>query len=122
VDWAEGPEPQGSAFLVGIINNVVPSAENPARFLIRISEYAEVDIPKVWGGWRNPVKYTDLGSLGIDPASLKFEPMPTPIREEAAHEALEASQGEGLTIAQAKRGLAKTFGVSETAVEITIHG
>ena len=47
---------------------------------IEISEYALVDYPETWGEWRNPVKYTTLEELGIDPKDLKFKPMPTPTK------------------------------------------
>jgi hypothetical protein len=35
---------------------------------------------------------------------------------------LARSAAQGLTIAEAKRGLAKSFGVKEDAIEITIRG
>ena len=121
VDCVEGHEPRGSAFLVGRIDEVVPSTEDPGRWLVRISAYARVSVADVWKGWRNPVRYTDLDALGIDVKSLRFQPMPekgdAPRTKPAG-----AVAAQGLTIAEAKRGLAKTFGVSEDAVEITIRG
>ena len=124
LEEVEGPEPKGSAFLVGRLSDVVPSTEHPGRWLVRMSEFARVDLPDVWKGWRNPVRYTDLASLGIDPASLTFEPMPEPDPSAvaAAPAAPKLAGVVGLTIAEAKRGLAKTFSVGEEAIEITIRG
>lgn len=121
VEWVEGHEPRGSAFLVGRIDDVVASTENPARWLVRIRDYATVAVPDVWRGWRNPVRYTDLAELGIDLEGLRFQPMPVPgnVPRSAAPT---RSAAQGLTIAEAKRGLAKSFGVSEDAIEITIRG
>jgi hypothetical protein len=121
VEWVEGHEPRGSAFLVGRVEEVVPSTEDPGRWLIRISAYAKVSFPDVWKGWRNPVRYTDLDALGIDVKSLRFQPMPEK-GEEPRTKPAGAVATQGLTIAEAKLGLAKTFGVSEDAVEITIRG
>lgn len=121
IDWVEGHEPRSSAFLVGRIDDVVPSPEIAARWLVRISEYARIDVPDVWKSWRNPVRYTDLAELGIDFTTLHFTPMPDrsdPIKANAAS----VEPEHGLTIAEAKRGLAKTFGVAEDAIEITIRG
>lgn len=130
---AEGPERHATAFLVGRISDVVPSPERPERWLIQLSEYAIVDIPNVWGkGWRNPVRYTSIEDLGIDPDTLNWQPMPEP----DADAIVPAAKDEGddidadddepaprpLTIAEAKAGLAETFGVSPDAIEITIRG
>ncbi len=123
IDWVEGPEPRGSAFLVGRISDVVPSTETEGRWLIKISAFARVSIPGVWQGWRNPVHYTDLASLGVDPNTLTFEPMPEPVTSDQRVTVSETKPAGGsLTISEAKRGLALTFGVSEEAIEITIRG
>jgi hypothetical protein len=127
---AEGPEAHGTAFLVGRIKDVVPSPENPDRWLIAFSEYAEIDVPGVWKGWRNPVRYTTLEDLGIDPITLQFQPMPSPAPFAPASEPVPAvvagdevvEEVFKLTIAQAKLGLANAFGVSPEDVSITIKG
>lgn len=124
---AEGTEPHGSAFIVGRVKDIIPSPEPgwEHRWLIQMDEYAEVAIPQVWQGWRNPVRYTTLEDLGIDPSTLTFMPMPAPA-EAAIAEIGEIEQAEDapftLTIARAKEGLANTFGVTTEAVEITIRG
>jgi hypothetical protein len=52
--------------------------QNGKGGISEFSEYALVSIPEVWvkGDWRNPVKYVALEDLGIDPAKLKWKPMP----------------------------------------------
>lgn len=122
---AEGDEPHQSAFLVAKIKDVVPSPENPARWMIAFSEYAEVTVPDVWRGWRNPVRYTTMEELGIDTAKLTFKPMTTPPSgdvQQAAEEDGDEAEVFTLTIAQAKLGLANAFGVPPEAIEITIRG
>ena len=93
----------------------------------RISEVARVDVPDVWKQWRNPVRYTTLEELGIDPATLNFEPMPTatPATSTTSTPATSTAGQTApamLTIAEAKKALAATFGVKPDAVEITIRG
>lgn len=127
VDWAEGSEEKGTAFLIGRISEVVPSPIAPQRWLIRFSEFAEVEFPDAWKGWRNPVRYTTLNNMGIDLSGERFKPMP---RHGPAHHTpkkiptkkIATSEIVGMTIAEAKRGLANTFGVTPDAVEITIRG
>jgi hypothetical protein len=122
--WSKGPEEHRSAFLVGKIRNVVPALHrDERRYLIEFSEYAEVKVPKVWAkGDRNPVKYVDIEDLGIDPAKLKWKPMPTPQAGTVPpYEPSAPADATPLTIAEAKKRLAATFGVSVDAVEITIR-
>lgn len=119
-DWGDGKESHGKAFMVGVVDDVIPSTETEGRWLVTFSEYALIDKPETWGGWRNPVRYTTLDELGIDAGSLKFEPMP-PV-EKPKQTPLTNGNSENLTIARAKEGLARTFGVSPEAVEITIRG
>jgi hypothetical protein len=106
---AEGPEEHGSTFLVGKIKDVVPSTETAGRWLILISEYARVDVKDQWEG-RNPVTYwKDSDYPDIDFKSLAYEPMLSPAPK-------------GLTIGEAKAGLALGLKVPESAIEITIRG
>ena len=130
----EYDEPHGAAFMVGRVAIVVRPTPDPRaaaegrlhtwpdekRWKIVFSEYALVSIPNVWGGWRNPVKYTSVADLGIDPDSLEFHPMPErqPVEEVAAA----PTQIAGLTIPEAKSALAATYGVAPEAIEITIRG
>jgi hypothetical protein len=133
-NWVEGPEAHHAAFLVGKISDVVPCRPTPEndevpekRFLIEFSEFARVDIPDIWTGDRNPVKYRSAQHLGIDFSALKWEPMPQP---DSAPTMVVATPSAGnskpivgpLTMAQAKKGLALTFSVPPEAIEITIRG
>lgn len=133
--WGGADQPHGTAFLVGRIADVVRSPEDDSRWLIRIGAYARIALPDVWQGWRNPVRYTTLDELGLDPATLAFQPLPvdvpavardvedTPRPTNAPANAMVAQpEPRPLSIAEAKRGLALTFGVAEDAIEITIRG
>jgi hypothetical protein len=72
--------PHGSAFLIGRISDVVVSPERHDRWLIKISEYLECNLPNIWGRsghLRYPVWYTTLEELGIDLSALgPFHPLP----------------------------------------------
>lgn len=120
----EGTEDHGSAFMVGKVKDVVPSTETIDRWLVTFSEYALCDFKDNWEG-RNPVSYwttTDFlpdpqeGYDGIDFSALDFKPMPEPLQVEDAPSKI------GLTLIEAKEGLARTLGVGPAAVEITIRG
>jgi hypothetical protein len=117
-DWGEASAPAHAAFLVGKLESVVEvpnESSNKSRFLLTFSEYAELDNrPGVWPGYRNPVWYTTLEELKIDVSTLKFKPMPKP----SSVDAEEAP----LTIGEAKRRLALTFGVEPSDIEITVRG
>ena len=64
---------------------------------------------------RNPVTYDTLKHLGIDLRGLKFKPIPLPQPATMGGE-------RRMTIAEAKKALAVTFGVQPEDVEITIRG
>jgi hypothetical protein len=129
-DWVEGPEAHHAAFIVGKVSDVVPAPTRPGRYLITFSEYALVDVPNVWQGDRNPVRYSTLDEikkLGVDIATLKWMPMPPPAPEDEDTEVeLPPARADGkigaLTMSDAKKGLALTFGVAPEAIEITIRG
>jgi hypothetical protein len=120
-DWVEGPEAHHSAFLVGKIRDVVPGPDSDGRYLIQFSEFARVNTPDAWKGDRNPVKYASLEKIGIDPESLRWEPMPAPA-EPLISGVIAPTAGAPLTIAEAKKSLALTFGVPPEAIEIIIRG
>jgi hypothetical protein len=124
VDFADH-EPHRTAFLVGRISGLIPHGHDKKgmpRWVIKLSEYAEVAHPEAWGEWRNPVKYTTLEELGIDPKRLKFKPMPPPTQDLAPAISSPPAKAGALTIAEAKAGLALQFGVSPEAIEILIKG
>ena len=108
------------------VAGVVPSKEAPGRFMILFTEYAPIDIP-IEQKWRNPVRYTDLASLGIDPGKLKFGRVRQRLlRASALEERPEpkdkAVAKEGLDIASAKKALSTFYGVPVDAIEIVIRG
>lgn len=126
-EFSDATEPHGSAFLVGKVSGIQKSIEvsndGKERWQIAISAFARVSIPETWDHGRNPVRYTSLDQLGIDPQQLGLQPMPlaeSPIK--ATMVPATASPTTMLTIAEAKKALAATFGVDPDAVEITIRG
>lgn len=102
---------QRSAFLVGLINKVNLVGGN--RWAIHISEYATVDVLNIWGGWQNPIRYTTLEELGIDPSTLKFEK----IQKIEKQPEIEIQP---LSIEQAKEGISKKFDIAPEQIEIII--
>src|SRR3984893_7990625 len=117
---AAAPEEHGAAFLVGKITTVEPAPDDQKRYIVRFSEYAYLDPqPVIWPGHRNPVWYVDdIGTLGIDPDKLNWQPMPneTPAVLQIADVESEA----GLTFDQARAGVAIRYGVPPENVEIGI--
>lgn len=110
--------PRRAAFLVGLISGLQKRTDSEnergqSRFLIGISAYALLNKPEVWKKEaRNPVCYRSLSELGIDLRSLRFKPLPPS----------GAKVPKSMTIAEAKKALAASFGVSPEDVEITIRG
>jgi hypothetical protein len=116
-----------AAFLIGRVAGLVERAgsETPRdqkRYLIQISDYAAMEKPGVPDVWkenvRNPVAYATLDELHIDLRGLKFKAIPA-VGAEAANTVSGAKQ---MTIADAKNGLALTFGVNPDDIEIIIRG
>lgn len=112
--------PHHTAFLVGkLVGTASPDSGNDEkgnRKKLVFSEYAEIDLPNKWPGYRNPVFYGTLEEMGIDVATLKFQPMPVQERTQSA------DWTQPLTIAQAKAGLALSFGVATSDIEIVVRG
>lgn len=111
-----------AAFLIGVVAGLRerPNSANTRgqpRYLIEISEYALITRPGAWGTDRNPIAYRTIKDLGIDLRGVKFKPVP--------REAGSKSDDPGsrrMTIAQAKKALAESFGVSPEDIDITIRG
>ena len=122
-EFSDATEPHGHGFLVGKVSGIRPSQEpgDEDRWHITISQFARIDMPDLWDHGRNPVRYTSLVELGIDPTKLTWEALPAP-QVEAKPAPLATPAQAGLTIAEAKKALAATFGVKPEAVEITIRG
>ena len=131
-DWVQDTEDHHSAFLVGKIRDVIPCPPSPEneragddRYIILFSEFAKVNIPNVWKGDRNPVKYGSVDELGIDFSALKWEPMPEEGKTREASPGSRPAQRADvgpLTMAEAKKGLSLTFSVPPDSIEITIRG
>ena len=123
---SEGEEPHGHGFMIGRVKDIVEAnpAPNrkPGRWLITFDAYAEISIPQLWSGLRNPVNYTTLDSLGIDESKLEFQPMPERVRPTSEPIIQDAEAEPTMTIAEAKIRLARTFHVSPDAIEITVRG
>ena len=122
-EFSDATEPHGTGFLLGKIAAVrkSPEDEDGSRWLIAISEFTRITVPGAWKHWRNPVRYTTLEELGITINQLKFMSMPKIAKVSASSEQAIATAST-LTIAEAKKALAATFGVKPEAVEITIRG
>lgn len=114
---AEGNEAHGSAFIVGLVSDVVQSTETEDRWLVLFSKYARVNVGDQWEG-RNPVRFYTVADYKdyIDFDSLDWMPMPEPSAESRAVTKKE------MTITEAKAALGKTFSVDPSAIEITIRG
>ncbi len=127
-EFSDATEPHGTAFLLGRVCAVRKSEEGEGvRWIVAISEYARISVPDAWDHGRNPVRYTSLAEMGISLDGLTFEPMPDsdeppPALAEAPPPVANGGGGGALTIAEAKRQLAATFGVNPDAIEITIRG
>ncbi len=122
-DWGQASAPNHEAFLIGKVSKVLPSkedGEDKGRYIIVIDEYAEISIPNAWPGNRNPVRYTTLEEMGIDASSLKFQPVPLAQIQEQVPEPSKSPLG--LSIEEAKKGIALRFGVKAEQVQITING
>jgi hypothetical protein len=126
----DDPTPNGAAFLVGRIKRLRPGIElapsakhkrGQRRYFIEISEYAAISKDNVWKEWRNPVRYDSLDKLGISPRSLKFSQLPVAAQSSRNRE-VSQSPPRTLTIAEAKKALAASFGVSPDDIEIHIRG
>ena len=132
-DFSDASEPHGSVYMVCKISDVVPSQDDPGnRWKICISEYSIYSVLDAWKRWRNPVRYTTLEEMGIDPDKLAFHSvkdvqrdMSVPVEQQALHEAL-PEQDDGsiapLSMAQAKPRLAAYYSVPQEAIEIVIRG
>ncbi|WP_168702527.1 hypothetical protein [Gordonia paraffinivorans] len=116
--YADATNPHGSAFLVGKISRITPVDD---RWRIEFSEYALIDYPEVWGGHRNPVRYTNLDDLGIQLDGVEWK-QAAPTEAVVSASTPEVAAPRALTIQEAKAGLAQTYGVDAGAIEIVIRG
>jgi hypothetical protein len=105
---------------------VVPTTED--RYLIKIGDYSRINLPDFWPGGQMPIRYRSLADVGIDPDTLDFTPIEnlgidSEGRPEPPYQSNDgAPEVRPLSLADAKRGLAATFGVRPEAIDITIRG
>ncbi len=122
--WHQNDFDHGTAFLVGRISGIAETDESTAdgrmRYVIEFDAYAEVDVPAAWGKSRNPVRFTTLDELGINLDSIEFTSLADGARVQPAGTA--PGNDNGLTFAEARRGLAAHYGVAPNNVEIVIRG
>ena len=114
--WTQGEEGHGHAFLIGRVSGIkqAPAPEN-SRYVILFDRYAELNVPEAWTGDRNPVAYTDLTTLGINPDELEWKDFaPAIARGEGA------ASTPAAVIDQARMLVANAFSVSPDAVKITV--
>jgi len=126
-DWADPKAPHQTAFMIGRISDVVQSTEHPdERWLVKFEEYAPLDIPEFWKGWRNPVRYLKLQELPkellLSLDNMQFEPMPEAPERAPKSESEQLQAAERLTLPEAKKALAATFGLKPEDIEIIIRG
>jgi hypothetical protein len=120
---AEDDRPQGQAFLIGRGLKAVYDTKHD-RQCITFQEFCEVEIADFWPGGRNPVAYLSLEEFNertqntIDLDALEFKPFDGKSLEQGE----ELPRVKALTIAEAKMGLAKTFGIAESQIDIVIRG
>jgi len=125
-EFSDATEPHGMGFLLGRISAIRKPEDDGEgdRWIIAISEFARIAIPNTWDHGRNPVRYESLAQLGINLDEVTFQSMPqeraSPVPAELP--ALARNPEAVLSITEAKRQLAQTFGVKPEAVEITIRG
>jgi hypothetical protein len=112
-------DPHGTGFLIASITTIKESEEGDgSRWKISFMEYAHINKPDLWNGQRFPVSYRSLKELDIDPETIEFKR----VSITRARQVVTSSSNAGLTIAEAKKQLAATFGVKPDAIEITIRG
>ena len=112
--WGQPEAKHHTAFLIGKISSISQSQEEDAdgRWIINISEYADISIPNMWDGNRNPVSYSSLEEMNIDLNELKF----TKLNEDNSSKTLDK-----ISIPEAKRLLANYFDVPQENISITIN-
>ena len=131
--WGQPEAKHHTAFLVGKISSISRSQEADCedRWIINISEYADISIPIMWDGNRNPVAYSTLEELNINLENLQFHKLeqetsvleePNKLEEKKLEEKkLEEKKLDKISIPEAKRLLANYFDVPEENISITIN-
>ncbi len=123
-DWSQGKEEHGTAFLIGKVVGVKPSAEHKDRLVIAFDRYASLNKPNAWpNGFRNPVCYTTLEDLGINSEELKWKEFPGSSRAAVSskEEAEPDRQLPSAVLEKAKLMIAASLSIAPSAVKISIQ-
>jgi hypothetical protein len=118
--WSEPGIAHGTGFLIGRISGVRKSLQEPGRLIIEFSEYADLNIPKLWPGNHNPVTYKTLEELRINPEELDWKPFGTERSLRDLDRNLAVSTSPAEVVAAAKDMIAHALSISPEAVKITI--
>ena len=121
----------GRGILIGRIDSATLRHGSP--FCVEIDEYAKVDVERFWEGLGNNVNYLDesviLSKLNISSFDdLEWEQVADYTGTQITEEWLEkpgvspvAKPSSGLTVDEAKAGIALSLGVEPEDIEITIR-
>jgi hypothetical protein len=108
--YAADDHPHGTAFFVGHISGAVSVGD---RVLIEVDKYVNIDVPDVWDGSTNPVRYLTLAEAQIqlgDFEALRWHPF-------GREEVLSASD----ILAEAKRSLSAKLKVPTEDIQIIVR-
>lgn len=125
-DARPGPEPRGSAFLVGKISGIewLYFENDRNRYRVNFSEVAEVNVPGFWDGSRNPVRYYTVDQVndrGLQLDQLDFKPLPSSAENsDIGLDTDRRSRGRLLSFPEARRQLADALGIGIDELEIRI--
>lgn len=146
-DNPNAPYKHGEGFLLAKVTGVREEPKHEYRKVFLFQEYAEVSLKGCWSkltGGANPITYYDnwkesyvfnaeqaFERIGLNFDELEWKRLPekaNDVKDEENEEIINAKQynqsdsDEFLTIPEAKRRLAKTLGVDESCISITING
>lgn len=132
IDWLILTNKVGNSRQVTLVGKVVgfepdTGGENPGRYAVKIDAYALIDDPGLTFSSEstNPVQFRKGANvLGFDPKTLEMIPAPEQTLRQSYEDPARTTKQppvKPLTIAQAKEGLAVSFGISPDQVEITIR-
>lgn len=111
-DWGEASHKHGEAFIVGRVKDVVQVKTEPQkkkRYRFMFSEFATVEVEKMWGKERFPVRYLHESDLPFEISELKFKPLPTFEKQERT-----------FNLVEAKAALAEKYGIRANEVAIIL--
>jgi hypothetical protein len=130
-------------WLAGRTNDVAETSVDRICDMVDVERYEAIELAKMLAslgvcefvvgrkGWKSRVRWLySVRSLGeaARGGAAKIEEIDPELAEEAAdqqlgaEEPVEAKQEAGLTLTEAKKGLAVTFGVKPEAIEIIVKG